>query len=106
MSPEILKATLRSRHLEDGNRLSIPPKGSSNILYLRPKPIFSALSLLGRDTSLLALRNIKAAILYTMEEEEELVLEIGISALVPALNGFLKDLAADMNSGAKAKEDK
>ena len=42
----------------------------------------------------------------TMEEEEELVLEIGISALVPALNGFLKDLAADMNSGAKAKEDK
>ena len=103
MSPEILKAALRSRQLEAGNRLSIPPKGASKVLYLRPKPIFSALSLLGKNLSLLALRNIKAAILYTMEEEKDLVLEIGISDLVPALNGFLKDLAADMNSTSKAR---
>ena len=46
MSPEILKAALRSRQLDAGNRLSIPPKGASKVLYLRPKPIFSALSLL------------------------------------------------------------
>ncbi|MFP6737734.1 MAG: hypothetical protein VCD34_03230 [Planctomycetota bacterium] len=104
MAPEILKAALRSRQLEDGNRLSIPPKGASKVLYLRPKPIFSALSLLERNTTLLALRNIKTAILYTMEEGEELALEIGISDLVPALNGFLKDLAADMASRSKARE--
>jgi hypothetical protein len=62
------------------------------------------LSLLERNTTLLALRNIKTAILYTMEEGEELALEIGISDLVPALNGFLKDLAADMASRSKARE--
>ncbi|MEC9352272.1 MAG: hypothetical protein VYD81_03065 [Planctomycetota bacterium] len=104
MSPAILKAALRSRQLEDRNRLSIAPKGASKVLYLRPKPIFSALSLLGKNPTVFALRNIKAAILYTMEGEKDLVLEIGISDLVPALNGFLKDLAADMNSTSKASE--
>ena len=59
--------------------------------------------MVGGGLSLLALRNIKAAILSTMEEEKALVLEIGISDLVPALNGFLKDLAADMNSTSKAR---
>ena len=104
MSPEILKAALRSRQLKDENRLSIAPKGASKVLYLRPKPIFSALSLLGKNPTVFALRNIKAAILYIMEGEKDLVLEIGISDLVPALNGFLKDLAADMNSTSKARE--
>ena len=106
ISPEILKAALRSWNLEDGNRLSIPPGGSSKIFYLRPRPIFSAASLLGKNTSLLALRNIKAAILYTMEQGDELTLEIGISDLAPTLNGFLKDLAADMASNSKAEEAK
>ena len=62
------------------------------------------MSLLGKNPTVFALRNIKAAILYIMEGEKDLVLEIGISDLVPALNGFLKDLAADMNSTSKARE--
>lgn len=105
MSPETLKAALRSQHLKDRNRFSLPPPGASKVLYLRPKPIFSALSVLTQNTSVLALRNIKAAILYTKEEGDELVIEIGISDLIPALNGFLKDLAANMASSAQARDE-
>ena len=96
MSPEILKAALRSRYLDDKSRLPLPAPGVSKVLYLRPKPIFSALAVLQKSIPVLALKNIKAAIISTREEEDGLEVDLVISDLVPALNGFLKDYAAEM----------
>lgn len=105
LSPETLKAALRSYHLGDRNRFSLPPPGASKVLYLRPKPIFSALSVLNKSTAVLALKNIKSAILYTKEGGDELTIEVGISDLIPGLNGFLKDLAAEMASAAETQDE-
>lgn len=103
MSPEILKAALRSRYLDDKSRLPLPAPGVSKVLYLRPKPIFSALAVLQKSIPVLALKNIKAAIISTREEEDGLEVDLVISDLVPALNGFLKDYAAEMQKQKPAE---
>ena len=103
MSPEILKAALRSRYLDDKSRLPLPTPGVSKVLYLRPKPIFSALAVLQKSIPVLALKNIKAAIISTREEEDGLEVDLVISDLVPALNGFLKDYAAEMQKQKPAE---
>ena len=103
MSPEILKAALRSRYLDDKSRLPLPAPGISKVLYLRPKPIFSALSVLQKSIPVLALKNVKAALLSTREEEDGLEVDLVISDLVPALNGFLKDYAAEMQEQKPAE---
>ena len=98
MSPAILKAAVRSRNLDDKNRFPLPPEGSSKILYLRPKPIFSALApLYEKIIPILALKNIKAAVLSTREENDALTIDLTISNLLPTLNGFLNNLAESIN---------
>ncbi|MBL04454.1 MAG: hypothetical protein CMJ99_02310 [Planctomycetes bacterium] len=105
MSPEILKATLRSRYLDDKSRLPLPTPGVSKVLYLRPKPIFSALAMLQKSIPVLTLKNIKAAVISTREEEDGLEVDLVISDLIPALNGFLKDYAAAMEEQKPAGSD-
>lgn len=97
MSPAILKAAVRSRNLDDKNRFPLPADGSSKILYLRPKPIFSALAPLNKQIPILALKNMKAAVLSTREENDALTIELTISNLLPTLNGFLNNLAESIN---------
>ena len=97
MSPAILKAAVRSRNLDDKNRFPLPADGSSKILYLRPKPIFSALAPLNKQIPILALKNMKAAVLSTREENDALTIDLTISNLLPTLNGFLNNLAESIN---------
>ena len=98
MSPAILKAAVRSRNLDDKNRFPLPADGSSKILYLRPKPIFSALApLYEKIIPILALKNIKAAVLSTREENDALTIDLTIANLLPTLNGFLNNLAESIN---------
>jgi len=67
------------------------------VFYLRPKPIFSALSVLQKSVPILALRNMKTAVLSTREEKDTLAIDLTISDLLPTLNGFLKDLAENLD---------
>ena len=97
MSPAILKAAVRSRKLDDKDRFPLPADGSSKILYLRPKPIFSALAPLQKRIPILALKNMKAAVLSTREEKDALIIDLTISNLLPTLNGFLSNLAESIN---------
>lgn len=97
MSPAILKAAVRSRGLDDKDRFPLPADGSSKILYLRPKPIFSALAALHKKIPILALKNMKAAVLSTREEKDALTIDLTISNLLPTLNGFLNNLAESIN---------
>ena len=97
MSPAILKAAIRSRNLDDKNRFPLPADGSSKILYLRPKPIFSALAPLNKRIPILALKNMKAAVLSTREETDTLTINLTVSNLLPTLNGFLSNLAESIN---------
>ena len=97
MSPAILKAAVRSRKLDDKDRFPLPADGSSKILYLRPKPIFSALAPLHKQIPILALKNMRAAVLSTREEKDALIIDLTISNLLPTLNGFLNNLAESIN---------
>jgi len=97
MSPAILKAAVRSRKLDDKDRFPLPADGSSKILYLRPKPIFNALAPLRKRIPILALKNMKAAVLSTREEKDALIIDLTISNLLPTLNGFLSNLAESIN---------
>ncbi|MEC9030295.1 MAG: hypothetical protein VYB15_00280 [Planctomycetota bacterium] len=97
MSPAILKAAVRSRNLDDKNRFPLPADGSSKILYLRPKPIFSALAPLNKQIPILALKNMKAAVLSTREGNDALTIDLTIANLLPTLNGFLSNLAESIN---------
>ena len=97
MSPAILKAAVRSRNLDDKNRFPLPADGPSKIIYLRPKPIFSALAPLNKRIPILALKNMKAAVLSTREGNDALTIDLTIANLLPTLNGFLNNLAESIN---------
>ncbi|HBO53533.1 MAG TPA: hypothetical protein DD471_16205 [Planctomycetes bacterium] len=97
LSPAILKAAVRSRSVEGRNRLPLPAAEASKVFYLRPKPIFSALSVLQKSVPILALKNMKSAVLSTREEKDALAIDLTISDLLPTLNGFLKDLAENLD---------
>ena len=97
MSPAILKAAIRGRSLPDNKDLPVPAAGAAKVLYLRPKPVFSALASIDKSVTVLALKNIKAAIVSTREEEETLAIDLTISDLLPTLNGFLTDLAEKLD---------
>jgi hypothetical protein len=83
--------------VEGRNRLPLPATEASKVFYLRPKPIFSALSVLQKSIPILALRNMKSAVLSTREEKDALAIDLTISDLLPTLNGFLKDLAENLD---------
>ena len=61
--------------------------------------------MLQKSIPVLTLKNIKAAVISTREEEDGLEVDLVISDLIPALNGFLKDYAAAMEEQKPAGSD-
>ena len=106
MSPVILKAAIRSRDMGNKGRFPLPAPGSAKFLYLRPKPIFSALAILRKSIPVLALKNMKTATLSTREEEDTLAIDLTISDLLSTLNGFLGNLAEYMAEQESFKDEK